>query len=158
MTHEAESARDGLSRSSTPMIRLGTLYVMKSMSMISILFGVLLTVVGLCGFFGTGATHPTALIPCALGAALILCGLIGRNDALHHRAMQAAILVALLGFGGTVTSFAYFGQVVRYGTANNGAAPLAKMTTGFLCAIFLMRCLQAFLEAGRASKKSQEDI
>lgn len=131
---------------------------MKSMSIISILFGVLLTVVGVFSFFGTGASHPTALIPSALGIALILCGLIGRNQKLHHRAMQTAMLVALIGFGGTVSSFAKFGQVVRFGTANDGAAPLAKMTTGFLCAIFLLRCLQAFLEAGRSAKKSQEDL
>jgi uncharacterized membrane protein HdeD (DUF308 family) len=129
---------------------------MKSMSLISILFGVLLVIVGVIGFIATGSYHPRALIPCALGFALILSGLVGRNDHLHHRAMQIAMLVALFGFGGTVTAFAKFGEIVRFGTANNGAAPLAKMTTGFLCAIFLMRCLQSFLDAGLAKKADSQ--
>ena len=131
---------------------------MKSMSLISILFGALLVITGVVGFVATGSSHPNALIPGALGIALILCGLIGRNQELHHRAMQGAMLVALVGFGGTVTSFAKFAQVVRFGTANNGYAPLCKMTTGFLCAIFLLRCLQAFLDAGREAKNSQEGL
>ncbi|MEI6416520.1 MAG: hypothetical protein WCO92_02235, partial [Verrucomicrobiota bacterium] len=74
------------------------------MSSLSIIFGLLLNIIGLVGFFGTGSTHYTALIPCALGLLLIISGLIARKENLRRHAMHVAVLVAFLGFLGTVSA------------------------------------------------------
>lgn len=68
------------------------------MPLLSIIFGLLLSVVGLIGFLGTGATHYTALIPCGLGVLLILSGLVARKEKLRPHAMHVAVLVSLVGF------------------------------------------------------------
>ncbi len=128
---------------------------MTSMSTITLLFGALLNIVGLVGYFGTGAAHPTALIPCALGLLLILCGLLARQEKLHMHVMHAAVLIALLGFGGTVTAFTKFSQVILHGTEGNGSALIAKMATALLCGLFVARCIQSFVQARRARKQGK---
>ena len=125
------------------------------MPAITILFGVLLNVVGLIGFFATGAAHPTALIPCALGIVLLICGLLARNEKIRMHVMHVAVLIGLLGFGATVTSFAKFGSVVQNGSTNHGGAAIAKMATGFLCGLFVLRCIQSFIDARTAKKQGK---
>jgi hypothetical protein len=61
---------------------------MNSMSAISIIFGILLNVVGLVGFFGTGAAHPTSLSPCGLGLLLVICGLLARIEKIRMHVMH----------------------------------------------------------------------
>ena len=46
------------------------------MPLTAIVFGILLIGLGVGGFFGTGAAHPTALIPAAFGLVLALLGLV----------------------------------------------------------------------------------
>ncbi len=41
------------------------------MARVTIVFGVLLIVLGLVGYLGTGSVHPTALIPTWFGLALV---------------------------------------------------------------------------------------
>ena len=103
------------------------------MSSISIIFGLLLNIVGLTGFFGTGATHPTALIPCVLGILLILCGIIARNQKLHMHAMHAAVLVGLIGFAATVSAYTKIPSLLHHTAGEKGNAYLAKMATALLC-------------------------
>ena len=42
----------------------------------SIVFGLLLAILGAWGFFGTGMQHPTALIPAGVGLVLIVLGAV----------------------------------------------------------------------------------
>ena len=46
------------------------------MPIVTIVVGVALVVLGLAGFFGTGAAHNTALIPAGFGAVFFLLGVL----------------------------------------------------------------------------------
>lgn len=122
------------------------------MSQLSLLFGFLLNVVGLVGFFSTGASHPTALIPCALGLLLFISGIVARRKALHKHAMHVAVLVSLLGFLGTVSSFVKLRMLFAHMPLINEAAVLSKVSTALLCGIFFILCIRSFVRA-RLSKK-----
>ena len=49
------------------------------MTRLTIGFGLALVALGIAGYFGTGAVHPTALIPAAVGLVLVVFGILARN-------------------------------------------------------------------------------
>ena len=120
---------------------------MVSMSTTSIVFGLLLNAIGLSGYFGTGAAHPTALIPCGLGILLIVSGLLARNPKLHMHAMHVAVLIALLGFGATVSATSKIPLLLNHSADTQGAAYLAKIATALVCGIFVILCMRSFVMA-----------
>jgi hypothetical protein len=122
----------------------------------TIVIGILLNIVGLVGFFGTGAIHYTALIPCALGLLLILCGILARIPRLHMHAMHLAVLIALLGFGATVSSFSMLGILLQDSGAEKGHAAISKMSTALLCGIFVVFCIRSFVVARLARKAGKQ--
>lgn len=127
------------------------------MSQLAILFGLLLNAVGLVGFFGTGASHPTALIPCVLGVLLIICGFIARKESLHMHAMHVAVLIALIGFLATASSFIKIWSLFSATSALSALsvpATLSKFATALLCGIFFVLCVRSFVRA-RILKKYQ---
>lgn len=130
--------------------------IMSSMSTISIFFGILLNVVGLVGFFGTGAAHPTALIPCGLGLLLILCGLLARIEKIRMHVMHVAVLVGLLGFGATVTSYGMLFAVLKQTAGDKTNSSIAKMATALICGLFVARCIQSFVEARLLKKQGKK--
>jgi len=65
-------------------------------------FGVVLILLGLGGYFGTGMVSLTALIPAAFGLLLAVFGAMARDDKKRKMAMHIAVTVGLLGFLGTV--------------------------------------------------------
>ena len=123
---------------------------------ITIIIGLLLNVVGLVGFFGTGAIHYTALIPCILGVILVLCGIIARNPKLHVHVMHVAVLIGLLGFGATVSAFAKLPNVLKYAGAENENSAIAKMATALLCGIFVILCVRSFVVARLLKKQGKK--
>lgn len=133
-----------------------TISPMKSMTIITISFGALLILVGLLGFFLTGAAHPTALIPCALGLLLIIAALIGRNPKLHMHAMHGAVLIGLLGFAATAKALIHLPLVMTGHAGTKEAVILSKSATAFLCGLFVLRCIQSFIDARTAKKENQK--
>ncbi|MBM3857083.1 MAG: hypothetical protein FJ390_03875 [Verrucomicrobia bacterium] len=117
------------------------------MSTLSIIFGLLLNLVGLVGFFETGATHYTALIPCAFGLLLMLCGFIAKKESLRPHAMHVAVLVALIGFLGTVSALGKIPLLFSATADPKAAAIIAKSATALLCALFFVLCVRSFVKA-----------
>jgi hypothetical protein len=143
----------------------------------AILFGAALIAVGVYGFVASGSTHPTALIPAAIGAVLaILGGIALSGGAARKHAMHVAAAVGLLGFAGTVpgvitlvkmmttseqdevrenTSQGTTPKEVRDQSAqsNTGTkflAAISKTATAALCLIFVGFCVKSFIDARRA--------
>ena len=69
------------------------------MAKVTIVFGVLLIVLGLVGFFGTGSIHFTALIPTWFGLALTVGGFLAISPSETRRKifMHINVTVGLLG-------------------------------------------------------------
>ena len=67
------------------------------------LVGLLLAVLGIVSYVGTGRTSVTALIPAFFGVAFVLLAWVGRNEAARKHAMHAAMVVALVGIAGTAS-------------------------------------------------------
>ena len=74
------------------------------MARVTIVFGVLLIILGLVGFWGTGSIHYTALIPTWWGLALCAGGVLAISPSEKRRKifMHINVTVGLLGFIGAV--------------------------------------------------------
>jgi hypothetical protein len=68
----------------------------------TVALGVALVVLGLGGYLLTGASSLTALIPAGFGVLFLVVGLLACSDRLRRHAMHAAVVLAVLGFLGSV--------------------------------------------------------
>lgn len=117
---------------------------------LSTLTGILLIVVGLIGFFATGAEHMTALIPTALGVLFVICGVMGMKPGMRKHAMHAAAALALVGLLGTVRGLmALIQWLIGGATPERQAAVVAQGVTAVICLLFLALAIRSFITARR---------
>ena len=115
------------------------------MASTTILFGRLLTLLGIAGYILTGFRRWTALIPAIFGILLILLGRMARREHLRKHAMHAAAAVALLGFAGTLPRF-----LSGVSEGGIGAAVISQGVMLALTAIFVVLCVKSLIDARRA--------
>ena len=113
-------------------------------------FGAAFVALGLIGYFGTGAASPTALIPCALGALLLLLGVVARNPARRKHAMHAAVMVGLLGFLGAGRGLTKIAPLLAGEPVERPNAVIAQAAMALLSLLFVILCLKSFADARRA--------
>ena len=112
-------------------------------------FGVVLIVLGLVGFFGTGMAHPTALIPAAFGLLLAIFGAMARDDKRRKMAMHIAVTVGLLGFLGSASGLLKLGALLSGGEVERPAAIVAQSIMAVLMAVYVAMCVKSFIDARR---------
>jgi hypothetical protein len=121
---------------------------------LTIVFGVVLAVLGGVSFVMTGSAHPTALIPVWFGLVLILCGALASGDDPKKRMlwMHIAVTVGLLGF-----IFPAVRGVMALVKAHSEGVELAHPTAVYeqllmalVCLIFVALCVRSFIAARRS--------
>jgi hypothetical protein len=118
--------------------------------------GVILVAIGLFGYFGSVAENPspTALIPAAFGAVLIVLGIVAHRPGVRMHAMHAAAAVALLGFllaGGR--------GVMKLGLAASDDLSISRpvrlvLLMAIVCLIYVVLCVGSFISARRRRKQA----
>ena len=120
------------------------------MPKVSIVFGFLLSALGLYGYFGMGMVSITALIPLFIGVPVIILGLLAFNEKRIKDSMHAASVLVLLGLIGSVYRFL---QKIIIGNLDGSSLILIIMSV--LCIIFLILAINSFIEARKAREKKQ---
>lgn len=118
------------------------------MASTTIALGVVLIVLGLLGYFLTGAASVTALIPAFFGLVIAMLGLMARNEGRRALAMHAAVFVALLGFLGSARGLLQIGGVFD-GTAARPAAVLSQAIMAVLTLGYIVMAVRSFMAARR---------
>ena len=113
---------------------------------VTILFGILLGITGVFGFYQSEAKHPTALIPAFIGIPLFVCGIIAAKEAMRMLAIHIAVLVSLIGFIGAAATLFKADQEM--------AAVVSKSITSVLCATFVGLCVRSFIQARKTREAS----
>ena len=121
------------------------------MAYTTIVFGVLMILLGVVGYLLTGMQSRTALIPAIPGAIFLLLGVLARNDRVRKHVMHLAAALSLVGF----LAMAGMGWVklARWagGTAPaRPAAVISQSILGVLLLVFLVLCVRSFINARRA--------
>jgi zinc transporter ZupT len=114
-------------------------------SPIAILFGVLLSILGVVIFALAEAKSLTALFPTYFGVALIFSGVMARNEKARKHAMHLAALLGLVGLIGGVVMGVFSLSRSRPATVWAGSLGMAA-----LCGVFLVLCIRSFIAARRA--------
>jgi uncharacterized membrane protein (UPF0136 family) len=122
------------------------------MPTVSIVFGVLLIALGMWGYFGTGTSSPTALIPAVFGVLLAACGAFAFNEKNLKMAMHIAATLALLGFLGSFSGLMKLPALLSGGDVARPDAVIARSIMAVLSLLFLILCVKSFIDARRARK------
>ena len=125
------------------------------MAKLTLVLALLLVILGLAGYLGTGSLHPTALIPAWFGLALGICGFlaISPNEKRRKLFMHINVTIGLLGFIGAA------GKVVQgylhatsAGLAPDKIALGSQLTMAVLLLIYVILCVRSFIAARRSGK------
>ena len=110
-------------------------------------FGVVLLVLGIASYFGTGMVSITALIPAFFGLLLLVLGVVARDPGKRKHAMHFAAVLGILGFAGSA------GGLVRFLSGDLGTrqgAVMAQAAMAILMLIFTVLCVRSFIQARRS--------
>ncbi len=109
------------------------------------LVGLILAALGILSYLGTGRTSITALIPAFFGVVLVILAWVARNESVRRHVMHAAMVIALLGIGGTGARLV---PGIVAGTLDLGRpAVWAQIVTVVLLVWYLVQGIQSFRAA-----------
>jgi hypothetical protein len=113
--------------------------------------GILLTLLGILSFTLTGTASWTALIPAFFGIGLFLLGVFARSEKARKHLMHAAVILALLGFLGSVPGLLSLPALLTGGEVARPSAVAAQSVMALLCLVFVVFAVRSFIQARRAS-------
>jgi uncharacterized membrane protein len=122
------------------------------MAKVTLVFAILLIILGLVSYFGTGSQHPTALIPTWFGLALGLFGYLAMSPQESRRKlfMHINVTIGLLGFlGAAWRAISSFGHARSEGIDPDKIALAAQAAMAGLLLIYVLMCIRSFIEARR---------
>jgi len=121
---------------------------------LTIVFGVLLIVLGVTSFVLTGSSHPTSLIPAGFGLVLALSGWLASGDDAKKRMlwMHIAVTVGLVGFifPAVMSIKALIHAHAQQVEVAHPAAVHSQMIMAFVCLVFVILCVRSFIAARRS--------
>jgi len=123
------------------------------MAKVTIGVGVLLIILGLQGFFGTGGVHHTALIPMWFGLALDVGGSLAISPSEGRRKlfMHINVTVGLVGLIGAFASAVHgYGHARSLGIDPHSKALSAQLTMAVLLFVYVSLCVRSFIQARRS--------
>ena len=115
------------------------------MASTTIVFGLVLTLLGVCGYFLTGTSSLTALIPALFGLLLVVLGFLARSEGIRMHAMHAAVTIALVGCIAAVASLLRTPLGLR-----PSVAVYSQMAMALVTGIYVALCVRSFISARRA--------
>lgn len=114
--------------------------------------GLILILLGVVSYFASGAASATALIPAFFGIAFVGLGWLGgKKENMRKHAMHAALLLAILGLGG---SFGGLIQVIGQlggGVLERPAAAYAQAVMALICIFFVVAGVKSFIDARKST-------
>jgi hypothetical protein len=122
---------------------------------LTLVFALLLVLLGLVGYMGTGSIHHTALIPTWFGLALGLGGFlaISPNEGRRKLFMHINVTIGLLGFlGAVVEAIRGYVHAASAGLARDHIALASKVTMAALLLVYVLLCVRSFIAARRSGK------
>ena len=119
------------------------------MAKLTIGFGIILVLLAVIGFVATGSSHPTALIPAALGLLFVLFGsLANTNDSKKRMLwMHIAVTVGLIGFLSMIPADIAAFRLSHGAQYPYPAAVIEKAAMSLLCLIYVLFCVRSFINA-----------
>ena len=117
----------------------------------TLVYGLLITALGLIGYFATGQVSKTALIPCVFGLPIIALGIFTwLKPEIKKQTTIAALIIALLAFGGTVAGL---GKLVTLLTGGDVSRPIAVIVQSIMAIASLIYVIDSGLNLYRQKSR-----
>ena len=116
----------------------------------TVVFGLVLLVLGIAGYFGSGMVSITALIPAVFGVLLLVLGMIARDPGKRKHAMHFAAIVGLIGLAGSFSGLVKFVSLLSGATVERQSAVIAQAVMAILMIVFVILCVRSFISARRS--------
>ena len=122
------------------------------MAKITVLFGIVLILLGGMSYILTGHKFPTSLIPAAFGILLVTFGSMAETPDTKRRMifMHIAVTVGLLGFLATAPALFQLVELFKGKLFPYPAAIEEKAAMSVLLLIYVLLCVRSFITARRA--------
>ena len=120
---------------------------MNDMILLTRATGALLIVIGVAGYALTGAESVTALLPAILGLPILGLGLWGGQESRRRTAVHAALVLALLGFLGTLVNVIELPAVLTGGEVERPTAVVVSSITSLICLLYVALGVRSFIAA-----------
>lgn len=117
------------------------------MGKITIGYGSVLLLLGLAGFFGTGAKSVTALIPAFMGVPIIISGWLSAREHIRMHVMHVAVTLGLLGIIGGAIGLPKLWTLIHGGEVPRPAAVICQSILFVLSLVFVILCVRSFIKA-----------
>jgi len=105
---------------------------------------ILLIILGVASYILTDWVSVTALIPAFFGIPLLILGFIASaKENLRMHVMHVAVLLGLLGFGGSVPGVIKFIK----NEMERPAAVYAQTAMATICLVYVILCIRSFMQA-----------
>jgi hypothetical protein len=121
----------------------------------SVFLGVVLLILGVVSYILTGAQSATALIPAIFGIPVLLLSWSAKKEKWHRSSIHAILILALLGFLGSVSGAVKAVVWLTGGDIARPAAVFAQTLMALLCAWYIYFGIRSFIEARRSVKPDQ---
>lgn len=119
------------------------------MAKVTMGFGAVLVVLGLVGYFGSGASSPTALIPSVVGLILLGLGAAARNPDRRAMTMHIAAAIALVGLLGSAMGLADLGDLLAGNDLERPWAVGVQSAMSVILLAYLVMAVRSFRAARR---------
>ena len=121
------------------------------MTIFGVLYGAVLVIVGVFGYFKSGGESVTALIPAFLGSPVVFLSMLSLNPKYLKLSMHINVVIALLGFLATLKDTVIFisGQQIE-----NELAAYSKSITCIVSLLFIVFSVKSFMKARNAKRDS----
>ncbi|TVR27956.1 MAG: hypothetical protein EA387_00685 [Nitriliruptor sp.] len=122
---------------------------MNEMVLITRVTGAVLIVLGVAGYAVTGGASLTALLPTVLGLPVLGLGVWAGDETRRRTAIHAALVLALLGFLGTLMNVVELPAVLAGDEVARPQAVVVSSLTALVCAVYLGFGVRSFVAARR---------
>lgn len=127
------------------------------MAKLTLVFALLLILLGVATFVATGSQAPTALIPAYFGIVLGILGLAANTPDSKRRMlfMHIAVTVGLIGF--IFPGWRALGDLIAQSHGQLIAHPVAmkeELAMSILCLVFVLLCVRSFIAARRLRNRA----
>lgn len=128
-----------------------------TMSKLSITVGIIMIVLGIASYILTGAASATALIPAFFGIAFVGLGVLGaKKESMTKHAMHGALLLAILGLGGSFGGLMNVLGVLGGTELERPAASYAQAVMAIICIYFVVAGIRSFIAARKNRDQEAE--
>jgi len=125
-----------------------------SLANVTLRFAVILILLGGIFFYLTGSHAPTSLIPVIFGVVLFVVGLLARSESESRRKlfMHIAVTVGLLGFlfPAIRSGMALFARYVKGVPIAHLRAVQEELLMAVICLVYVILCVQSFIAVRRS--------